>query len=107
VALATNTKKTINSSRNIVYINNSKTARFRLKESQQQQRSNIQPQDGCQQQQEEFTTRTLATAIETIVTSQTSTAEGKSVAAGMQEIVIKAKIKLASAGTPTAHYGHK
>jgi hypothetical protein len=58
-------------------------------------------QQGYQQQQQQLTTRTLATAAETIGTSQTSTAEGRPAVAEMPEIV------LTSAGTPTAQYGRE
>jgi hypothetical protein len=40
-------------------------------------------QQGHQEQQQELTTRTLATAAETIATSQTSTAEGRPAIAEM------------------------
>jgi hypothetical protein len=50
-------------------------------------REDIIIQQGHLQQQQEFTTRTSATASETIGTSQTSTAEGRPATAEMPEIV--------------------
>jgi hypothetical protein len=62
-------------------------------------------QQGHQQQQQELTTRTLATAAETIGTSQTSTAEGRPATAKIPEIVEMPTTELTSAGMPTAQYG--
>jgi hypothetical protein len=54
--------------------------------------------------QQQLTTRILATAAETIGTTQTSTAEGRPATAEMQEIIEMSTTILTSAGTPTAKY---
>jgi hypothetical protein len=63
--------------------------------------SNIQ--QGCQQEQQELATRTLATSTETKGTSQTSKAEGRPATAGMPEIIERPTTALSSAGTPTTN----